>query len=152
MSTSNDSCLSMEDVDQAKKVCIRLFTEHPRQADESYCQHFAYAAGTGIKLIGLGLVSVVHGLCPFLFTSTVSSYVPMISRDLEGRSKKVSSKRSESAFREYEPVRPVCPVAQVMRPSSEFVGSDGEGEEKESCSDSESSDSSISSGSHSHSD
>ena len=87
--------MSAEDVDRVRTCCVNLFTEHTRAAGESYCQHFAYAVGTGLKLVGLGVVSVVHGLCPFLFTSTVSDYVPKLSTELEARRRKVATHKTQ---------------------------------------------------------
>jgi len=86
-----DSCVSMDDVHQVRRFCVDLFTNHPHKAGESYCQHFAYAGFTGVKLVGLGLVSIVHGLCPFLFTSTVSEHVPALSKELKERRRHVQT-------------------------------------------------------------
>jgi hypothetical protein len=84
------SCMSMDDVKQVKQCCVDIFTEHPHKAGESYCQHLAYAGFTGFKLVGLGLISIVNGVCPFLFTSTVSEHVPSLSKELLARRCKVN--------------------------------------------------------------
>ncbi len=48
------------------------FTEHPRQVGESYAEHFATATGFGAAMIWGGLACLVHGVLPFLCTSTGS--------------------------------------------------------------------------------
>ena len=115
-------CVSHKDVNNVKQYCLELFTEHPRNAGESYCQHFAYAFGTGLKLVGLGLVSAVHGLCPFLFTSTVSHYVPELADELAKRRAATHSNNHDDEDEcddcpQYTSVVSEVPVAQ---PTSEL--------------------------------
>lgn len=83
-------------LEDARQYCVELFTDHPRNAGESYCEHFAYAGVTGLKLIGLGLVSVVHSIFPFCCTSTVSSVLPGLSDELESRAAHYSPQESPS--------------------------------------------------------
>jgi hypothetical protein len=54
---------------------LRAFTEHPASVGESYVQHGAVAAGFGLRLIVAGCACLVHGLLPFLFTTTGSRAV-----------------------------------------------------------------------------
>jgi hypothetical protein len=75
----------MDDARDLHRTCVKLFTDHPRQLNESYCQHLAYAGAAGLKLVGLGLVSLVHGLCPCLFEATVSAHLPDIHHNLRRR-------------------------------------------------------------------
>ena len=49
-----------------------LFTEHPASVGETYGQHMGVAFSFAGAMIGAGLACFVHGLLPFLFTSTGS--------------------------------------------------------------------------------
>ena len=48
------------------------FTDHPQAVGETYGEHFAVASGFGISMVAGGLACLVHGVLPFLFTSTGS--------------------------------------------------------------------------------
>lgn len=89
-----------------KDACVDLFTRHPHQAGESYCQHFAYAVGLGGKLAGLGCAAVVHGICPFWLATFVSDRLPGLGRSLE--------RRGASRDRATSPVQPSPRVAQSV--------------------------------------
>lgn len=47
-------------------------TEHPAQVGESYFQHLSVAAGFGMRMIVGGLACLVHGILPFLCTTSGS--------------------------------------------------------------------------------
>jgi hypothetical protein len=51
------------------------FTEHPRSVGETYLQHLHSAWSFSASMIGGGLACFVHGLFPFLCTSTGSSAI-----------------------------------------------------------------------------
>jgi Family of unknown function (DUF6356) len=51
------------------------FTEHPATVGETYLQHLRSAAGFSFRMIGAGLACLVHGVFPFLFTTTGSSAI-----------------------------------------------------------------------------
>ncbi len=48
------------------------FTEHPEAVGETYVQHLGVATSFGARMILGGLACLVHGILPFLFTSTGS--------------------------------------------------------------------------------
>lgn len=48
------------------------FTEHPGSVGESYVEHLGVASGFGTRMILGGLACLVHGVLPFLFTTTGS--------------------------------------------------------------------------------
>ena len=50
-------------------------TDHPASVGESYAEHFAVASGFGGRMLLGGLACMVHGVLPFLFTSTGSRTV-----------------------------------------------------------------------------
>lgn len=56
-------------------VWSKLFTEHPASVNETYPQHFASAASFGIRMIGGGLVCLVHALLPGVFCTRASSTI-----------------------------------------------------------------------------
>ena len=51
------------------------FTKHPEAVGESYGEHFMVASSFGSAMILGGLACMVHGILPFLFTSTGSQTV-----------------------------------------------------------------------------
>lgn len=61
------------------------FTEHPQATNETYLQHLAFTLGMGGKLLGTGLIVIVHGLFPFLFTRTASRNMQRIWRIMSHR-------------------------------------------------------------------
>lgn len=63
----------------------KLFTEHPHQTGETYWQHLAFTLAMGLRIAGCGLLIMVHGLLPFLFTSTTSSQMKVIHAILRSR-------------------------------------------------------------------
>jgi hypothetical protein len=47
----------------------KLFNpQHLAQVEESYFAHFKFSVLAGIQLVALGLLSLVHGVFPFLFS------------------------------------------------------------------------------------
>ncbi|GEO43458.1 type 1 capsular polysaccharide biosynthesis protein J [Skermanella aerolata] len=54
---------------------IRLMTEHPSSVGESYLEHLVFATSFGASMIVGGLACCVHGVLPFLCTSTGSRTV-----------------------------------------------------------------------------
>lgn len=54
------------------------FTEHPAAVGESYFQHMGMAFGFGFRMLGGGLACLMHGLFPFLFTTTGSRTITLL--------------------------------------------------------------------------
>lgn len=54
---------------------LRVFTDHPASVNETYGQHFVAAFSFGARMVVAGLACLVHGLLPFLFTSTGSNAI-----------------------------------------------------------------------------
>lgn len=48
------------------------FTKHPESVGETYGEHFASASYFGLRMIGAGVLCLIHGLLPFLFTTNGS--------------------------------------------------------------------------------
>jgi hypothetical protein len=51
------------------------FTKHPNDVGETYGEHFMVASSFGTAMILGGLACLVHGVLPFLFTSTGSQTI-----------------------------------------------------------------------------
>ena len=64
---------------------MHYFTDHPRSVKESYCQHFTFACKTGAKLCMYSIVSVIHGVFPFLFETFVSDHIIDLADDMNER-------------------------------------------------------------------
>jgi hypothetical protein len=68
-----------------KGPAVKLFTEHPHSVGETYGEHLKVASSFGFALIGAGLASLLHGLCPWLFQSTGSRTIKRLYHRLTGR-------------------------------------------------------------------
>lgn len=51
------------------------FTQHPHEVGETYGEHFVVAGSFGLAMILGGLACLVHGVLPFLCTTTGSRTV-----------------------------------------------------------------------------
>ena len=70
---------------------IELFREHPATIGETYWQHLRFAARTGAMMIVGGSACVVHGLLPFLFTSTGSRTIRALAQRIDRRQPGISA-------------------------------------------------------------
>lgn len=68
------------------RVIVAAFTDHPAAVGESYGQHFAFAAGIGLKLLAACGAALVHAVLPFLFKTTASALVLELARTCGPRS------------------------------------------------------------------
>ena len=64
---------------------IELFRDHPATIGETYWQHLRFAARTGAMMIVGGSACVIHGLFPFLFTTTGSRTIRALAQRIERR-------------------------------------------------------------------
>jgi hypothetical protein len=58
-----------------KHLIDRVFHAHPRDINETYCQHFLAATRFGLILIGAGLACLLHALVPCVCLTTASRVV-----------------------------------------------------------------------------
>jgi hypothetical protein len=63
---------------------LRLFTEHPASVGESYFEHLRFASRTGATMLIGGCACFVHGLMPFLCTTTGSRTIRALAARLGG--------------------------------------------------------------------
>lgn len=54
---------------------LSSFRDHPATVGETYGEHFIHASGFGVRMMLGGIACIIHGLLPFLFTTTGSSQV-----------------------------------------------------------------------------
>jgi hypothetical protein len=78
--------------------------EHPSSVGETYVQHLVFAVRFGVSMILGGLACCLHGICPFLCTSTGSRTVLA----LHGR---IRSRGRGSAHPTFQPSAAVSPAA-----------------------------------------
>ncbi|MCU6453819.1 DUF6356 family protein [Sphingomonas sp. A2-49] len=71
---------------------MKPFTTHPASVGESYGQHFGVATRFGLRMIGGGVAAMLHGVFPFLFTTTGS-------RTIEALHAEIVAKRAHEAER-----------------------------------------------------
>ncbi len=63
----------------------RLFMDHPRDVGESYGEHFATAAGFGVRMVVGGVACIIHALIPALFVRTASETVKSLYATMKAR-------------------------------------------------------------------
>jgi hypothetical protein len=61
----------------------RMMTAHPASVGETYLQHLAFASRFGGSMLVGGLACLVHGVLPFLCTSSGSRRVRALHADLQ---------------------------------------------------------------------
>jgi hypothetical protein len=70
---------------------IRLMTHHPASVGETYFQHLLFATRFGASMILGGLACCLHGLLPFLCTSTGSRIVLALHGRIRSRGRGISA-------------------------------------------------------------
>ena len=61
------------------------FVRHPNSVGENYFQHAWFAGGFAAKLLGAGLVALVHAILPFAFEKTASRMIKELFAKIDGR-------------------------------------------------------------------
>ena len=72
-------------MDTASQKLESPFTAHPNAVGETYLQHLVNAARIGARLIGCGVVCLVHAIFPFLFVDTGSREIRRLHAHLKAR-------------------------------------------------------------------
>ena len=59
------------------KIIYKIFLEHPNSTDnpQGYLAHGIFSGTISIKLVGFGLLGVIHGIIPCVFKFSTSSYI-----------------------------------------------------------------------------
>lgn len=71
----------------------RLFNDHPAAVGETYGQHFVAAAGFGLRMIGGGLVCLVHALIPGAFCTKGSDMISELHERMVTNRRRVAESR-----------------------------------------------------------
>lgn len=58
------------------------FTDHPATVGETYTEHFGVATRFGMRMIAGGIGAVLHGVFPFLFTTTGSRTIEALQGEI----------------------------------------------------------------------
>jgi len=58
------------------------FTDHPATVGESYPEHFGVATRFGLRMVAGGLGAIIHGVFPFLCTTTGSRTVVALHAEM----------------------------------------------------------------------
>ena len=74
-----------------------LFSDHPREVNESYLEHQGTAFGVGLKLARLSATAFLHGVVPGLCKTAVSDEIKAMARDLGGRAEEAQEGRMREA-------------------------------------------------------
>ena len=69
------------------------FTAHPHSVGETYAEHGAFACRYGAKMTLGGLAAVLHGIFPFLFTTTGSRITRELHAALEASAARAAARR-----------------------------------------------------------
>jgi len=69
------------------------FTAHPHDVGESYLEHGAFACRYGLKMTLGGLAAFLHGVFPFLFTTTGSRITRELNETLEASAARAKARR-----------------------------------------------------------
>jgi hypothetical protein len=72
----------------------KLFLDHPAEAGETYGQHLAFTTKTSGELLLIGAALFIHGLLPFLFTTTASWRIARLYTTLTLRAQAIASRQN----------------------------------------------------------
>jgi len=75
----------------------RLFTDHPREVDETYFQHMAASAAFGFRLLRLAGAAFAHAVVPGIHKATVSTAVRGMAQEMGGRAEEAKQSRMRDA-------------------------------------------------------
>lgn len=64
---------------------LKKCQDHLDSVHESYGQHLCFATGVGLKLIGAGVASILHGLFPAIFQYTGSQTIFKLADGMKAR-------------------------------------------------------------------
>jgi Family of unknown function (DUF6356) len=75
-------------------VWNRLFNDHPATVDETYGQHFLAAAGFGFRMIGGGILCLVHALVPGAFCTKGSEMITELHERMVTNRRRIAESRA----------------------------------------------------------
>ena len=75
-------------------VWNRLFNDHPATVNETYGQHFMAAAGFGFRMIGGGILCLVHALVPGAFCTKGSEMITELHERMVTNRRRIAESRA----------------------------------------------------------
>lgn len=69
----------------------KLFTGHCHAAGETYLEHLGFTIKTSATLLFSGFALFIHGIFPFLFTTTASANIKRLNATILARAAKAPS-------------------------------------------------------------
>jgi hypothetical protein len=66
----------------------KLFTNHCHEAGETYFEHLGFTLKTSATLLFSGIALFIHGIFPFLFTTTASANIRQLNATIVARAAK----------------------------------------------------------------
>ena len=75
-------------------VWNRLFNDHPATVNETYGQHFMAAAGFGFRMIGGGILCLVHALVPGAFCTKGSEMIAELHERMVTNRRRIAESRA----------------------------------------------------------
>ncbi len=66
----------------------KLFTSHCHDAGETYFEHLGFTVKTSATLFFSGFALFIHGIFPFLFTTTASANIKQLNATIIARAAK----------------------------------------------------------------
>ncbi|HYD18014.1 MAG TPA: DUF6356 family protein [Patescibacteria group bacterium] len=70
------------------RILAAAFTDHPREAGETYWQHFMFTCGMAWRLFVICLLLLGHGILPFTLTHAASHRLQKCQRILADRAQR----------------------------------------------------------------
>lgn len=80
------------------KTFLGLMTDHPRQAGETYWQHFRFTVGMACRLGVCSILLLGHGILPFTLTHAASDRIKACNRILADRAARTGFNEIEGGF------------------------------------------------------
>jgi len=77
------------------------FTRHPASVGESYPEHLGVAARFGARMVAGGIGAMLHGIFPFLFTTTGSRTVAALHAEMVAKRTAVRDAETQKRTVEY---------------------------------------------------
>jgi hypothetical protein len=62
-----------------------FLTRHLHDANENYFEHLGFTIKVGCTLIVIGVIAMLHGLMPFIFTHTASGMLCKLMDEMKAR-------------------------------------------------------------------
>ena len=72
---------------------LKLFIDHPATVGETYWAHLLFAGRFGLRMMAGGAACLLHGLLPFLFTTTGSRTILALQAQMRHRRQGKASER-----------------------------------------------------------